>query len=909
MCSKKVFSKIIFLIIIILIGALPHAYSQGNSNCNLVTCGDQTIIRGQSVQLSVSGATTYRWTPATGLSDPNSATPMAYPSNTTTYTVTGYNYSDENLVVNGDFEQGNTGFSSGYSYNNNLWDEGTYYIDTDASAHHSDFVGHGHTTGSDKFMMVNGAVEQNKVVWEETINVVSNTQYCFSTWVSTLSSAGTSFGFRANLQFAINGIQIGNNFQSPSSLNVWENFYVLWDSGNATQAVITIVSTSYTNNSGNDFGLDDITFYGVVECPNTEQVTVNVENQSGQVNVTANPQAICVGESSHLHAEAVTTSIVDFETGDFSQANFINTGSNYPWVITQVHPYEGFYCMKSNCEGQHNKSSSIEVSVDVPYDAIMSFFVRVSSEANYDKFHFYIDGIEQGQPLSGQINYVIKRINVSQGSHTYKWEYKKDTSDPTYSDIGDDCVYVDNIVLYSEASSLGNEVYDFDNYSFQGWTTIDADGDGRSWIMGSNEYSYSIGHNNTVGFVASQSYVSGYPLHPDNYLVSPVRTLGGFMVFYACAYTTSYPNEHFGVFVSTNSNTNPSSFTKIQEWTLTAKNNSNASATREQGNWYEYVVDLSAYAGQTGYVAIRHFDCYNQWALFVDDIVFGEEPLNPISDDNVTYHWTPGNMTGPDITVSPTETTTYTVTATDENGTVIGTASQTVVVEPVPVVSITTSTGETAICEEDTITLYASVSGTDFYLPGDILCTDGSIVHPSDWPCGKTAKAIVFYVDATGQHGWAIDLQDVPYDLQDDPNEPIYNMPWSNNSNSNVSVPGLTLFGTFIEAVSDLDGYSNTQKIRSFSNNDPSKYPAAWAVDFDQGWYLPAIGQLNILFGVYFAVKIGLETVGGSTIYEGDLWSSSANTSANAWMIRINNGYVWTEPKTGLNKVRAVINF
>ena len=39
---------------------------------------------------------------------------------------------------------------------------------------------------------------------------------------------------------------------------------------------------------------------------------------------------------------------------------------------------------------------------------------------------------------------------------------------------------------------------------------------------------------------------------------------------------------------------------------------------------------LSAYSG-TGYIAIRHFDCYDQWILKVDDvtIVEGEEPVTP----------------------------------------------------------------------------------------------------------------------------------------------------------------------------------------------------------------------------------------------------------------------------------------
>ena len=162
-------------------------------------------------------------------------------------------------------------------------------------------------------------------------------------------------------------------------------------------------------------------------------------------------------------------------------------------------------------------------------------------------------------------------------------------------------------------------------YGFEGglgsWTTIDADGDGYCWYGNSNGY----GHNGTSGSAFSASYDNGV-LNPDNYLVSPQVTLGGSITFWASAYSSSYPEEHFGVAVSTTNGTNASAFTTIQEWTMTAKGDgAKTGLTRDggdrvQGTWYQYTVDLSAYAGQRGYVAIRHFNCTDQWRLVVDDI-------------------------------------------------------------------------------------------------------------------------------------------------------------------------------------------------------------------------------------------------------------------------------------------------
>jgi gliding motility-associated-like protein len=55
----------------------------------VLTAADKIICAGGSVTMSVSGASTYSWTPATGLSCTNCANPIASPTTTTTYTITG----------------------------------------------------------------------------------------------------------------------------------------------------------------------------------------------------------------------------------------------------------------------------------------------------------------------------------------------------------------------------------------------------------------------------------------------------------------------------------------------------------------------------------------------------------------------------------------------------------------------------------------------------------------------------------------------------------------------------------------------------------------------------------------------------------------------------------------------------
>ena len=158
------------------------------------------------------------------------------------------------LVVNGNFTAGNTGFSSSYGYSSNLVPEGLYYVTTNAHFTHSGFFGTDHTSGTGNFMVVNGSGTPNTLVWSENISVVPNTMYYFSTWVTNVDG-----GSPALLQFSINNIQLGAVFAVPAPNFLWTRFFTSWFSGANTTAGIKIINQN-TVLGGNDFGMDDISF-------------------------------------------------------------------------------------------------------------------------------------------------------------------------------------------------------------------------------------------------------------------------------------------------------------------------------------------------------------------------------------------------------------------------------------------------------------------------------------------------------------------------------------------------------------------------------------------------------------------------------------------------------------------------
>ncbi|GHT75108.1 hypothetical protein AGMMS50262_09480 [Bacteroidia bacterium] len=166
-----------------------------------------------------------------------------------------------------------------------------------------------------------------------------------------------------------------------------------------------------------------------------------------------------------------------------------------------------------------------------------------------------------------------------------------------------------------------------------GWTSVDADGDGFTWYqLNTNDNSALIPHGG-IGFATSASYQSGV-LYPDNWLISPAVTLtsDNTLEYYVNAQDAAWAAEHYGVYIST-TNTSTSSFTLLKEETLTAVAGNKVSGKvsgdlfrvpdapeHAQGAWYQKTIDLSTYAGQTVYIAFRHFNCSDWFRINIDDV-------------------------------------------------------------------------------------------------------------------------------------------------------------------------------------------------------------------------------------------------------------------------------------------------
>lgn len=181
---------------------------------------------------------------------------------------------------------------------------------------------HDHSSGTGRFMMVNGFSgpdNPNKVVWRQTVTVTPNTDYVFSCFVANLNQTVQGQIYPAKLQLKINGQNVGSQYNLPTDndWHEWPNIPV-WNSGSETQAIVEI-RDNYTGLEGwgDDFAIDDLSFicqaytvtltdgeidaclswpvtYNVMEhvtiYPNTQGMTVEIVTQPshGQATLLSN---------------------------------------------------------------------------------------------------------------------------------------------------------------------------------------------------------------------------------------------------------------------------------------------------------------------------------------------------------------------------------------------------------------------------------------------------------------------------------------------------------------------------------------------------------------------------------------------------------------------------------------------
>lgn len=267
------------------------SYNVTVSTADTFICNTAPIQLNATATGNVPANAVYEWTPTAGLNNPNIPNPIASPTSTTTYTYSVSTPVGGSLIVNGDFEQGNTGFTTGHTPGTGgtwglLSNNGTYAVTTNPNSVHSNFSSCGdHTPTGTNMLVLNCSSVPNTSMWCQTVAVTPNTNYVFSFWGMSAVA-----GSPAQVYVTANGTAINTATTLSNTPCQWQEISFVWNSGSLTSANFCIMNQNLAQ-GGNDAALDDISL--IAMCSESDDVTITVNNL-GATPLTA---STCAGDS------------------------------------------------------------------------------------------------------------------------------------------------------------------------------------------------------------------------------------------------------------------------------------------------------------------------------------------------------------------------------------------------------------------------------------------------------------------------------------------------------------------------------------------------------------------------------------------------------------------------------------
>ena len=128
------------------------------------------------------------------------------------------------------------------------------------------------------------------------------------------------------------------------------------------------------------------------------------------------------------------------------------------------------------------------------------------------------------------------------------------------------------------------------------------------------------------------------------------------------------------------------------------------------------------------------------------------------------------------------------------------------------------------------------------------------------------SQGIVYYTFPDGS-GWVVALQDCPL-------APLL------SENNHQDIPNLPNSNGLMTLLQDTAGYSNTQIIRNYVGTGAQC--GINNIDFEHGWYLPASGQLSMLYAQLPLIETALMAAGGTTL-DMNAYGSSTEKGMDGW--------------------------
>ncbi|OAB76045.1 T9SS-dependent choice-of-anchor J family protein [Cochleicola gelatinilyticus] len=181
----------------------------------------------------------------------------------------------------------------------------------------------------------------------------------------------------------------------------------------------------------------------------------------------------------------------------------------------------------------------------------------------------------------------------------------------------------------------------FDDEDISDWTLYDEDGDGNQF---GDQFVITDADSNPVTPVSliSRSWI-GSPLFPDNWAVSPGFDIpegsGALVTWVVQCAAAEWDNEKYSVYVGTSSDiadlvNSETVFTETYD------------DPNDAGTVYERELEIQDFAGETVYLAFRHYDSTDEDFISIDDLLVTSATLS-VEDQtfaNFSHFLSNGNL-------------------------------------------------------------------------------------------------------------------------------------------------------------------------------------------------------------------------------------------------------------------------
>ncbi len=245
-----------------------------------IICDPSQLIQLQgNIQGTYSG---FKWTPSNNLSSVDVLDPLVTTRIPGKYTfkLTAEGVSTTNLITNGNFESGNSGFTSNYTYNFVNTTEGEYFVTPNPSSWNGGFSPCGdHTSGGGNMLLLNGHPVAGTNFWCQTIPTVAGRMYLFEFWHTSVVSSNPG-----QLSVKINGNTVGATV--AGSLCNWERYEVCFTATSGSTQICLNEGSGIRG--GNDFAVDDLALFE--KCSDMDEVMVEIIDLKAKIDILKKPK-------------------------------------------------------------------------------------------------------------------------------------------------------------------------------------------------------------------------------------------------------------------------------------------------------------------------------------------------------------------------------------------------------------------------------------------------------------------------------------------------------------------------------------------------------------------------------------------------------------------------------------------